>query len=643
MTGMQADNAAYQFSAEYIAFIVLLLLSAHSVSRGKTKLRQQHIFLICIGINLLSIIIDFVSVCVLANAQSLPMWVVYAVNALYFLSCFAMTSAYFSYLLGHLMSHIHNKTPHMIVHVMIWLSNIVLVLMTLLNAKTGMLFYFDADRTYCRGQFWYAGYVQVILLMTVVVLVMLCNWQQIDRGGRNMISLGIPIVMLIVLYQLLYPEMLLNGIVGAFAAFLFYLNFESRNVDTDTVTRLPNLNAFMQNAERMRREKQSYQMILVSLRDFGAFNSAHGFYLGNEALYVISAWLEHFFHDGNLYRFGSAVFAGVVPYESEPLADKKIQTLIQTFPQEWKLRDRVYRIDSYFADCLAEPTMRPSEIVEQIEYTRGQCKRGGIRYLRLNEQMIAEMNRRKYLFDYLQQAVDRKLFQMWYQPIYCVKTGTYTAAEALIRLRDDSGKFLSPEEFVTLAEENGIMAAIGSMTIQQVYAFLAEIPKIPIPQIAFNLSACMLRSSDFSKTLAELQHKYQIPKEQVTFEVTERIFMEHDLELQEALRQMQQAGCQFLLDDFGTGFSNFSTTMLFPFSKIKLDKSLIWNSELEKFDTVRTLVDLFHRAGKLVVAEGIETKEQADRLIEMGVDFLQGYYFQRPMSPEQFRSFILGT
>ena len=141
--------------------------------------------------------------------------------------------------------------------------------------------------------------------------------------------------------------------------------------------------------------------------------------------------------------------------------------------------------------------------------------------------------------------------------------------------------------------------------------------------------------------MTELQHKYQIPKEQVTFEVTERIFMEHDLEIQEALNQMQQNGCQFLLDDFGTGFSNFATTMLFPFSKIKLDKSLIWNSELEKFDTVRTLVDLFHRAGKLVVAEGIETKEQADRLIEMGVDFLQGYYFERPMSPEQFRSFML--
>lgn len=539
------------------------------------------------------------------------------------------------------MSHIHDRRPHLFVRTVIWGSDIFLTLLVLLNSKTGWVFYLNENRIYCRGLFGYAGYLQVALLMVVVILVILCNWNQIDRGGRNMIVLGIPIVMLFVLYQILYPTILLNGIIGAFAAFLFYLNFESRSVDTDTVTRLPNLSAFIQHFELMRRKKQSCQVILVSLREFGAFNSAYSFHLGNEALYVIAEWLERFFHEGNLYRFGSAVFAGIIPYESETLADQKIKTLMETFPKEWQLKDHVYRMDSCFTDCVINPDQRPTEIVEEIEYTRRKCKLGGIRYLRVNDQMIAEMNRRKYLSDYLQQAVDRKLFQMWYQPIYCVETGTYTAAEALIRLRDENGNFLSPEEFITLAEETGIMAEIGSMMIQQVYAFLAEMPRIPITQIAFNLSACMLRPSDFSKTLTELQQKYRIPKEQVAFEVTERIFMEHDLEIQEALNQMQQNGCQFLLDDFGTGFSNFATTMLFPFSKIKLDKSLIWNSELEKFDTVRTLVDLFHRAGKLVVAEGIETKEQADRLTEMGVDFLQGYYFQRPMSPEQFRRFML--
>lgn len=226
-------------------------------------------------------------------------------------------------------------------------------------------------------------------------------------------------------------------------------------------------------------------------------------------------------------------------------------------------------------------------------------------------------------------------FEVYYQPLCNVTDGKFTEAEALLRLRDESGAYVPPEEFIPVAESTGLIVEIGCMVLRKVCLYLKHLLscRIDVDSISVNLSVVQLMRDDAVPRLLGIIRESGVSPNRILFEVTESILISNYGLIARRIRELSEAGVQFALDDFGTGYSNFSHVIDLPFDAVKIDKSLIWDSmENRKCSImIRDLTRTFKNMNMTVTAEGVETPEH-DRFVRLcGCDRIQGFRYARPM------------
>ena len=244
----------------------------------------------------------------------------------------------------------------------------------------------------------------------------------------------------------------------------------------------------------------------------------------------------------------------------------------------------------------------------------------------------------------IERALVEKEFKMYYQPIISTETGKVISAEALIRLNDRVLGFVSPEEFIPISESNGKILEISEFVIDSVFRFISEndIKELGMEFIEMNLSVMQCMDKNLTKKLKYYIDKYNVDPRQINLEITETAANFDEKRLSEQLTNVKKLGFTFSLDDYGTGYSNLVRVLEYPVDVIKLDKSIIWSafSDHDSFVTVKNLISMFHDVRRKLVAEGVETKEQMLALKELGCDFIQGYYYSKPVCEEEFVAFI---
>nr|WP_320025742.1 EAL domain-containing protein [uncultured Acetobacterium sp.] len=269
----------------------------------------------------------------------------------------------------------------------------------------------------------------------------------------------------------------------------------------------------------------------------------------------------------------------------------------------------------------------------------------------LNEEIINRKLRYTTIENILRDAIDQDGFEMVYQPIYHAQTKQYLSAEALVRLTDTTTVgFISPEEFIPIAEKKGLIMELGAIVFEKVCAFAGEtsLQDRGIEYIEVNLSGIQCVHPDLPSQLQDIMKKYQITPGFINLEITETAFVESGEMLQENMLQLRQMGCSFSMDDFGTGYSNLSRMAEVVYDLVKLDKSLIWpcfdqeNSEQNSKATaiLENIIKLLLQLNVKIVAEGVETKEMATYLDNHGVTHLQGYYYSKPVSEAAYIAFL---
>ena len=241
---------------------------------------------------------------------------------------------------------------------------------------------------------------------------------------------------------------------------------------------------------------------------------------------------------------------------------------------------------------------------------------------------------------------------MVYQPIYNSKEKKFTSAEALIRLKNcgELG-FVSPEEFIPLAEEKGLINEIGDRALELVAQMAKEKNLVgsPIKYIEVNLSAIQAVIPHLDKRLERIIDRYGIPASFINLEITETATVNFGATFEKNISSLRALGFSFSMDDFGTGYSNIAQMNRIKYDLVKLDKSLIWpvfeteedGIENEKAEQLlASAISLIKSIGMKIVAEGVETEEMVNYLVEHGVDYLQGYYYSRPIPADQFIQFL---
>lgn len=257
---------------------------------------------------------------------------------------------------------------------------------------------------------------------------------------------------------------------------------------------------------------------------------------------------------------------------------------------------------------------------------------------------IDQLQRYRNVEEAIERALVEKEFRMFYQPIISTEKQKVISAEALIRLNDRVLGFVSPEEFIPISESNGKILEISEFVIDSVFRFVRDNPlkDMGIEFIELNLSVMQCMDKNLTEKLEYYIDKYQIDPKQINLEITETATNFDEDRLRAQLVKLKKLGFNFSLDDYGTGYSNLVRVLEYPVDIIKLDKTIVWSAfhDRDNFITLKNLISMFHDVRRKIVAEGVENEEQMNALTELGCDFLQGYYYSKPVCEEDFLAYI---
>lgn len=245
----------------------------------------------------------------------------------------------------------------------------------------------------------------------------------------------------------------------------------------------------------------------------------------------------------------------------------------------------------------------------------------------------------------LRHALEDGDFYLKYQALMDARTKSIVGAEALLRWDDEVLGEVSPEEFVPLAEESGLIVDIGNWVLDNA---LANVKKWRNTEgyndfyVAINLSSRQFRGKDIVKNISDMLRRYELPGSCLELEITERLLMKDVPHVINLLNQFKDMGVSLSIDDFGTGYSSLSYLKRFPFDVLKIDKAFISDIGIDSDDTAlcEAIIAMAHSLGLSVIGEGVENEDQFEFLNQRGVETIQGYYVSKPMIDDEFLKFI---
>ncbi len=270
---------------------------------------------------------------------------------------------------------------------------------------------------------------------------------------------------------------------------------------------------------------------------------------------------------------------------------------------------------------------------------------GGKTYQYFTDTLRKELHQRINLERELEHAVDAEDFYLHYQPQIELSTGRITAVESLIRWHHEDFGVISPATFIPIAEETGLILQMGDWVMDQVCKQIKNWQtslQTMVPKVAVNFSAFQFRQPNVVNTVLSTLDKYELTPQCLEIEITETALMQDPEATQRILGQFRDAGVGISLDDFGTGYSSLSYLKRFPVDMLKIDKSFISDIPGDKDDMAitRAIIAMADRLNILVVAEGVETKEQLQFLYHEGCNLVQGYYLQSPVSEDNITGLL---
>ena len=427
------------------------------------------------------------------------------------------------------------------------------------------------------------------------------------------------------------------------AILLIYVTLQRPEDAIDATSGAFNLKTFNRRGKMLTDSGTPFYVFATELNNMTVINSSFGLNGGNQVLKEVADRITGLLKKGQyLYRLSGVRLA--VIFNTKEEYEEFAAQYTGVFEKPVLVNQTEMRITA-IACVIAFPdvTDKLSEVEDLIRYYRNSINVG--EDIIIADKTAIEQARRREQVDFaIQNAINNRSFQVYYQPIYSVSENAFNGCEALIRLRDETLGFISPDEFIPIAEQNGKIIEVGRFVIEEVCRFIknCDLKRLGIKFVDINLSViqCMHPEiiSDIEKTLAT----YNVPRTMVNLEITETASAQSYAMLQSKLNELHSNGFTISLDDFGTGFASVEYLINFPFDVVKLDKSLVWAyMSTEKYEPIlQHYMPMLHSLGTKIVAEGVETKEMAEALTKLGCDYLQGYYYSKPIPEEQFLQFI---
>ena len=508
------------------------------------------------------------------------------------------------------------------------------------------IFYYDEAGKYLHGNLFFIIYAIALAYMILAIYLTIRHRKGISSSITRALLFFISITFVPVIIQIIFPDYLLTLFFETIGLMGILFTIESKEETVNPTTGALNRYALNGALDRAMVSK-GHVLLLIKIPNLNYYNKMIGFENMNGILRRISKWMDEMFKDYVPYDCGRGHFAVLCEGISEADIALIREKTMNRFEKAWGKGEFSLVFPVQFGVIhLLDDVKTLDDVFMLIDST-------------FDGKVSSDLDVQKAVYKYergvlierlIDKALKNKSFEVYYQPIWNSNAGRFTSAEALCRLIDSEYGIIPPDEFIPVAERNGSILDIGLFVFEEVCRSYQEerLSSLGIEYVEVNLSVVQCLSKNLMRSFDEILNKYQLSAEKINLEITESATTENQKVMYDTIEVLNNSKFSFSLDDYGTGYSNISYMYEMPFSIIKIDKSILWKakdprtgeSEKNGYIYLENTIHMLKEMGYSVLVEGVETVEQKMLLEELGCDYLQGYYFSKPVQKQVFTDFI---
>ncbi|MCR5773471.1 MAG: EAL domain-containing protein [Lachnospiraceae bacterium] len=499
-----------------------------------------------------------------------------------------------------------------------------------------------------------AAYCCDLILFLVGINILYVYKKNTTIERMVMLWLMMIVVIAATVVEMLYPDITIQRFAIALLLAEAFFNLSDPEVQFDEDTGLLGLESFKDEMLRryyyLKRHGGTISMELLIIQSTESFLRLLGEVNELKLRHAVISELKRIADGAAVYKIRQGIYVFLPEKGDRNEADRIHSSLLRRF--ESTFGNDAYEMEIPFSTCridLPEMAQDGAAFTDLLHMIIKSSRETGKSVIDVSELDLTTEEYMREVDEKVRNALNDGNLEVYYQPIYSLKEKRFVSAEALLRLHDGD-KFIPPDLFITIAENNGSIVEIDDFVIRQVCKMVStrNLHDIGIRFIEINLSVSDMLQDDITGKLAKMVDSYHIHPSQINIEITETSDDTFTGVVESNAKRLSGLGFHFSLDDFGTGYSSLSRIIMMPFDIIKLDKSIIqapfvMETEQERTNAGTLLsssVDMVRQIGAQTVAEGVETKEQLEAMERMGVDFIQGFYFSKPVPESDFINLV---
>lgn len=525
------------------------------------------------------------------------------------------------------------------------LPTLLCMIMLGVNFFTPCVFSIGGQGEYRREFFMTFLYAAGIFYMILGFMVVTRYHRRLTRG-RFVSTIAIfPLVVVAAVFQMFNPDIPIEMFANAIGLLFVALLIQSPEQVISSATGLNKITRYMDDVRNSLDNGLDITVVMITMENDKTLRGILGVEEYHKLLREISEdfleWSRPYGYDVEWYYLGTGMFRCVMNQRIKDQAEDFAERINEKLKKGYKYNDMfinllpiicITRCPQDIEDV--DSVMRFGGELAEHEYT------GRVLYARdiYNKERYDLMRDMDMILD---KAFAENRFEVYYQPIYSIDSGKYNSAEALLRLNDDMYGYISPEIFIPAAEENGMIHKIGKFVLEEVCRFITgeKFKNLGLEYVEVNLSVIQCMSSELSEDVRAVMERYGVSNEQINLEITETAAAYAQTTIMDNINSLTDYGIAFSLDDFGTGYSNMKRIASMPFAIVKLDKTFAdIDTDDKMMKVVKNTISMVKDMNMKIVVEGVETEESLREFSNLGVDYIQGYYFSRPLPQDKFIS-----
>lgn len=617
--------------------VLMMVLLFFYMRQKRILLNTERAFLRAFCLNLFCIVLDVASIVVIYQRDKLPGWFVDFICKSYLITLVGVALCSLLYVCVDIYIRKEDYQKAVRRYEIITLIDAVFVYIL------PIYYQFDEDGTtflVTYGPSNLAAFWVAIAFLVVNFYLIKKEKYKINSRRREAVLTWMVVWVSAAMLQYCYNGMLVLGYACSIGMVVLYLKLENPETNLDRQSGMFNHSALVQYIRQLYSEGRSFSVLAVIFKRSFRKDITRG-----DMEEVEMEITEFLLGLSNVFVFKNAEDEILLVFKDAEKSEKVMQSLFARFEQGWGKDGSIHISPSWIHIPDAGALGNVEDMLYLIRDIRQSSKDFSENpFVSVDKYRAEEMYQKKRTEQLILEAMEKDRVEVYYQPIYSTKEHCFTSAEALVRIRDEEGNLVPPGVFIDVAEQNGMILKLGEMVFEKVCCFLREhdIEQYGLHYIEINLSVVQCSYEQLAEDYINIMKKYEIPSSLINLEITESASMEAKRILLNNMRSLMDYGVKFSLDDFGTGQSNLNYIVDMPVDIVKFDKDMI-NAYFENGKAkyvMNAAMHMVHGMNLEIVSEGIETREQYEIMEELGISYIQGYYFSKPLSQQQFLKFI---